>query len=135
MGFRRRWPGVSYGRGEDWHTVGEAGEPAFEAGWSNASATSYPKMSFRLREAGVVDIVGCVTTDGTDIRVFVLPDGYRPTNAAGIMPYVRHRSASKTGQLLVVNSSGYVIPTDGYTAGDIAYISGSFYLNSPSAIS
>lgn len=49
--FRRRWPGVSYGRGEDWHYVGEAGEPAFNSTWDNVSVDKY-NLAFRIRETG-----------------------------------------------------------------------------------
>lgn len=52
--FRRQWPGVSYGRGEDWHYVGEVGEPAFLNGWTNV--TGEPKTAFRIRAAGAVDV-------------------------------------------------------------------------------
>ncbi len=122
--------------GEDWHIVGSGGgEPAFGTGWSNASATYYPKMAFRLREPGIVDLVGCVTTDGTISDLFTLPEGYRPTASIGIMPCIRQRSAIKSGQLLTVNDTGGVLPTDSAAASDIVYISGSFFTDSPTAIS
>lgn len=74
--FRRRWPGLSYGRGEDWHYVGEAGEPAFENSWANLSG--WAATAFRARELGVVDVhVG--VTGGSGPAVFTLPAGYRPT--------------------------------------------------------
>lgn len=78
--FRRRWPGLSYGRGEDWHYVGATDEPAFQNSWANASGL--PKLAFRLREAGVVDIQGTVKS-GTAVTVFTLPEGYRPSSLAG----------------------------------------------------
>lgn len=75
--FRRRWPGVSYGRGEGWHYVGEAGEPAFENDWVNVSG--WPATAFRFREAGIVDVHFGVS-DGTSQTVFTLPEGYRPSD-------------------------------------------------------
>lgn len=83
MGFRRRWPGVSYGRGEDWHYVGDTGEPAFENDWVNASGLT--STAFRLREAGIVDLY-VAAQDGTSPTIFTLPEGYRPSNDTG--PYV-----------------------------------------------
>ncbi|MBX7161912.1 MAG: hypothetical protein K1X95_16615, partial [Acidimicrobiia bacterium] len=41
---------------DEWHYVGEAGEPAFLNSWSNWAGNQ--KLSFRLREAGIVDIAG-----------------------------------------------------------------------------
>ena len=78
--FRRRWPGLSYGRGEDWHYVGEAGEPAFATGWSNS--TGNPKLAFRIRESGVVDVAGVVDASSAGATVFTFPEGYRPDNTA-----------------------------------------------------
>lgn len=82
MGFRRRWPGLSYGRGEDWHYVGEAGEPAFGSGWANAAGDR--NLAFRIREAGVVDIQGYIENEDapsppTSAVILVLPEGYRPS--------------------------------------------------------
>lgn len=78
--FRRRWPGLSYGRGEDWHYVGATDEPAFQNSWANVSGL--PKLAFRLREAGVVDIQGAIS-GGSSTVVFTLPEGYRPSSLAG----------------------------------------------------
>lgn len=105
MGFRRRWPGVSYGRGEDWHYVGEAGEPAFENSWANVSTA--PKLAFRLREAGVVDIQGTIE-DGTSTTVFTLPEGYRPSavTAASISAFVT--GAGRVSCLVSIQTSGAV---------------------------
>ena len=117
--------------GEDWHYVGEAGEPAFSTGWSNASS-SYAAMAFRLRAGGVVDLVGYVATDGTGPSVFTLPAGYRPTTGtSGMMPYIRLSGGTRAGRLLVVNDNGFVLPTDGDSAGDSNYISGSFFIVPP----
>ena len=82
--FRRQWPGVSYGRGEAWHYVGDVGEPAFDSTLVNAG-TGYPKLAFRIREGGIVDIegvlAGSLTSGGS---IFVLPEAYRPTSVAYI---------------------------------------------------
>lgn len=117
--------------GEDWHYVGETGEPAFSSGWSNGSS-SYAAMAFRYREPGIVDLVGYVTTNGTGPSVFTLPEGYRPTTGtSGMMPYIRESGGTRSGRLLVVNDNGYVLPTDGDSSGQFSYISGSFFIVPP----
>lgn len=116
---------------EDWHYVGDTDEPAFATGWSNVSS-SFPALAFRLREAGVVDIVGAVTTNGTGSALFTLPVGYRPASSTmAIVPYIRQRSAVKSGQLLTITDAGIVTPTDGGVASDINYIGGSYFLIPP----
>ena len=80
--FRRRWPGLSYGRGEDWHYVGEAGEPAFENGWENVPGDT--NLAFRIRETGVVDLHGAVQSGTPGSTIFTLPEGYRPTADTGV---------------------------------------------------
>ena len=82
MSLRRRRPGLVYPVNEDWHYVGEAGEPAFGTSWSNAAADN--NLAFRIREAGVVDIQGYVEntaapTAPTSGSLFTLPAGYRPS--------------------------------------------------------
>lgn len=132
MGFRRRWPGVSYGRGEDWHYVGESGEPAFGTGWSNASS-SYPAMAFRLREAGIVDLVGSITTDATGTTdLFTLPSGYRPASGRlAFMSCIRDRSFAISAQLLIIRDTGVVNVLETESSGDILHIAGSFFLTPP----
>jgi len=101
--FRRKWPGVSYGRGEDWHYVGEAGEPAFQNSWGTDSG--FMALAFRIREAGVVDIHG-VVSGGTDFTIFTLPDGYRPSTDAA--PMFAVDSASSTPAVVSVLADGSV---------------------------
>lgn len=88
MGFRRRWPGVSYGRGEDWHYVGDTGEPAWTQvaavdSWENNQGNY--NLGFRKRESGIVDIQGiirAVADPPSGAYVFTLPEGYRPSATA-----------------------------------------------------
>lgn len=95
--FRRRWPGLSYGRGEDWHYVGQAGEPAFENSWAAATG-SY--LAFRIRESGVVDIQGHVDSGTKGTTIFTLPTGYRPSSGASV-----------SGVAGFVTSGSVVVPT------------------------
>jgi hypothetical protein len=81
MALRKRRPGLVYPTWEDWHYVGEVGEPAFGTSWANAAGNN--NLAFRIREAGVVDIQGYVQntaapTAPTSDSLFTLPAGYRP---------------------------------------------------------
>lgn len=105
MGFRRRWPGVSYGRGEDWHYVGESGEPAFENDWANVS--TLPKLAFRLRASGIVDIQGTIE-NGTSFTVFTLPEGYRPSTVTGASISAFVTGTGRVSCLVSIQTSGYV---------------------------
>lgn len=143
--FHRRWPGVSYGRGEGWHYVGEAGEPAFQGSWGNLGATR--KLAFRIREAGIVDIQGRVQTSspGSETAtIFQLPDGYKPSvaafyNSAG---HTDDSSDPLTPVVLDVTTGGAVsigFPTDINAPRGLVgsmstlYIVGQFFLNPASA--
>ena len=62
---------------EDWHTVGAAGEPAFQNGWT-AYGAPYGPPQFRKRPDGVVELRGLATAGAYATPVFTLPAGYRP---------------------------------------------------------
>ena len=128
--FRRRWPGVSYGRGEDWHYVGDAGEPAFENGWVNGGVTD---LAFRIREAGIVDIAGTVDgSSATLTTMFTVPEGYRPSaKTPGSVVYVNDGTAAR----LFVTTAGAVSiegPAGAFPWADTIDISGQWFLDSPS---
>jgi len=68
---------------EDWHVVGDPGEPAFKTGWSNFSEAGFNPIPLRFRkdELGDVVIEGFVKSpggEGVGRDIFVLPAGYRP---------------------------------------------------------
>lgn len=129
--FRRRWPGLSYGRGEDWHYVGEAGEPAFENGWT---AVGGGYFAFRIRESGVVDMQGAVENGTKGTTIFTLPSGYRPSSSAyvtGITAFVVTGSVVVPAALLIatdgkVTATGVVIDNP-----DWVRVSGQFFLSPP----
>lgn len=113
--FRRRWPGVSYGRGEDWHYVGEAGEPAFGGNWVNSGDTSDPATSFRIREAGLVDlnISAQNTVDAFLDSIFTLPESYRPSRLSYTQTAWGRAGVSTGGShagLLKIQTNGQVTP-------------------------
>lgn len=130
------WPGtpsegfatISDAEGEGWHYVGESGEPAFGTDWSNVGSP-WPALAFRMRQPGIVDLVGAVTAGASATNaLFTLPEGYRP-NEQAFMPHIRQRSGTKSGQLTVVNDSGNVEITDSDDSGDYNYIAGSFFID------
>lgn len=129
MAFRRRWPGLSYGRGEDWHYVGEAGEPAFTSDWENVGTQD---LAFRIRESGVVDVMGTVGPTGSWApTVFTLPVGYRPSGGT----YFTAHGDTISGAYVVSAIHGLVNP-DGTvqiaktTAATVArvFLQAQFYL-------
>jgi hypothetical protein len=69
---------------DTWHAIGDSGEPAFGAGWSNSAADmsgddpgTRPGVAFR-KIPGAVAVRGVVAGSyGTPI--FTLPAGYRPS--------------------------------------------------------
>ena len=129
MGFRRRWPGVSYGRGEDWHYVGEAGEPAFENSWANYSGLT--SAAFRIREAGIVDI-HFVIAGGSANGIFTLPEGYRPSAATFVGTGIGFTSSP-----VARSPFGIVVDTDGsvefgtYPTSDVYFFAGQMFLDPP----
>lgn len=118
--------------GESWHYVGSGGgEPAFENSWGNGSFNQ-PKMAFRLREAGVVDIVGVVEASAdmaADLEIFTLPAAYRPSvQTPGMV--VWQNGATRVGPLYIF-ADGTVVYGRTVTSGDELFISGQFFLIPP----
>jgi len=113
--------------GEDWHYVGEAGEPAFENGWANVGSSN--KLAFRIREAGIVDLQGFVT--GGTGRVFTLPADYTPnTGSLTFFAAQGFTSPNFIAIRITVDNNGYV--SYGGPAGvTTLYIAGQFFLDPP----
>jgi hypothetical protein len=94
-----------------WHEVGEAGEPAFLTGWTNAAGGA--PLRFLRDQMGFVFIGGTITsTTGVDADIFTLPDGYRPA-------YVT-RLATADGIVVELGTDGVVTVVSGLGAGDFA---------------
>ncbi len=87
MALRKRRPGLVYPVYDDWHYVGDTGEPDwYDPGsgdaWQNANVSEF-NMAFRIRETGILDIEGYIeaTSDpASSTYVFQLPVGYRPSS-------------------------------------------------------
>lgn len=117
--------------GEPWHYVGETGEPAFESDWANSADPDLPRMSFRLREAGIVDLVGYVYS-GTYLStaIFILPADYRPTSGTTAMVPIVVNGSPIRARWLLIYDNGRVEPV-GIAVDEYMIISGSFFLTSP----
>lgn len=68
------------GKAEDWHNVGDTGEPAFEDSWTNIGG-SYVPARFRLNGDGEVEIAMAVKDGDAGTTIFTLPTDYRPQYA------------------------------------------------------
>lgn len=118
--------------GEDWHYVGEAGEPAFENSWINFSG--YQKLSFRIREGGIVDLYGVTTAGTPGAAVFTLPAEYRPSSPQ-LLPSAGLVGAGPASATFIrIQTTGVVSATRwSGTEQDTLIFAGSFYLNAPAA--
>ena len=96
---------------EDWHFVGEAGEPAFEDSWVNYGSP-YENASYMKDSMGFVHVRGFVKsgTVGTSATIFTLPAGYRPSDRI----LMATQSNSALGRY-DIDSDGKVIPHTGNT--------------------
>ena len=74
------WWEMYLGGVEDWHYVGEPGEPAFENGWGNTqNVSTFPhrRCSFKKLPNGLVILRGEVGGGTIQENVFTLPPEYR----------------------------------------------------------
>ena len=118
--------------GEDWHYVGATDEPAFQNDWANIS--TLPKLAFRRREAGVVDVQGTVQATGagavSGAAIFTLPEGYRPS-VKSYIPIVAHTIApANEGCYLIVGADGVVTPNYTLTTPQL-FIYAQIFLTTP----
>lgn len=80
---------------EEWHTVGDPGEPEFGPGWSNFAEAGFDPIPLRFRkdELGDVVIEGFVAGSGAGQQVFKLPEGFRPKGGLLCFPQVSSSQA------------------------------------------
>lgn len=131
--------GSAYAQQEEWHHVGEAGEPAFNSTWSNVDSAVWPDVAFMLDGTGIVLVRGMARLnsaplDGSPI-VFTLPEGYRPIQKLSVRAAFRDVSFAGQpwgGAVLLVRADGQVRvhqPTfnDSFGDGDLLNLSGIFF--------
>ncbi len=96
---------------EDWHEVGDGGEPAYQNGWVEYNATEYGGASFYKDASGVVYLRGLVKSGTVNTTIFTLPTGYRPE--------MRLLCSVQSGS----NTTGYRL--DVMQTGEVKQLSGS----------
>jgi hypothetical protein len=114
MALRKRRPGLVYPVGEDWHYVGDTGEPAFNAAWTN-NQSDY-NLAFRLRETGVVDVQGIIAAVADppgSATIFTLPTGYRPSGNTSYMAGGVTTGTKYVSVEISVGTNGLVSVQDG----------------------
>lgn len=116
--------------GEDWHYVGEAGEPAFTGDWTGG-------LAFRIREAGIVDLVGDVEYPGgvtaAGSEIFVLPEGYRPSVTSTVYSVRVGTATDVVVGRLTITTAGSVLASTSPLTDDMtsAEFGGQFFLDPP----
>ena len=116
--------------GEDWHYVGATGEPAFAGAWTNA--VSDQPVAFRLREAGVVDLVGITEGGVAGSTIFTLPVGYRPSYNF-IAPGTGAVAAGTVPAFLSVSTTG-VVTVRGSVEPEYVYLAQFIFLDQPGPV-
>jgi hypothetical protein len=91
---------------DSWHTVGAAGEPAFQNNWANYNTIINGALQFRKDLFGKVQIRGVVSGGTLNTIVFRLPFGYWPPT--GTMATFMSYSTPTAYATYQVNSSGQV---------------------------
>ena len=98
---------------EAWHTVGAAGEPAFQNGWVGHAASGMYAPKFRKRPDGMVELDGMLRGGTINQPAFTLPVGYRPyaTTAGSLYIPISISGKSDVG-FLTISDAGLVMVTN-----------------------
>lgn len=104
-----------------WHTVGAAGEPAFQNGWSAAPYSESP-TSFRKYPDGRVRLRGGVIGGSQGLTPFTLPVGYRPP--AYMRPVVATNNPAMSQLELLADGTMYVGTAGVSGAGGYYFLDG-----------
>jgi len=89
---------------DNWHTVGAAGEPAFQNSWSSVGG-AYGPVAFRKDPFGHVSLKGVAQSGTNNTVIFTLPAGYRPAVATTV-PVIGDSAAA--GNQITINPDGTV---------------------------
>lgn len=103
---------------EPWHTIGAAGEPGYQNGWTTLTGNNVPAAFFKDPN-GLVHIRGLITS-GTAAAAFTLPAGYRPYRDG----YRNVVSTNSGADRADVNTDGTVIPQTSKAGGGWFDLSG-----------
>lgn len=97
---------------EDWHVVGDPGEPAYENSWqAYDSGTTWGGAEFMKDSLGFVHIRGLVKrSTGSNATIFTLPAGYRPNRHVLFAGYgtagVNRVDVNDTGEVFIQANAG-----------------------------
>lgn len=105
---------------EAWHEIGQAGQPAFQNGWTNYSPSGNSAGYYKDR-LGYVHLKGMVKDGTMSQTAFTLPVGYRPAKGmllptasahvyGEILLYADGRVDPETGWNLLMSLDGIVFP-------------------------
>lgn len=124
---------------EDWHLVGEPGEPAFNSTWDNLGGGTFPDVAFMQDGTGIVLVRGMAQLNsdpasGSPI-VFTLPAGYRPVQKLSIRAaFFAHAFTPPVwrGAVMLYRADGQVRVhsttfNNDFTSGDWLNLSGTFF--------
>lgn len=115
---------------DDWHYVGDPGEPIFENGWSNLGSGWGPAR-FRKDAAGTVWVEGTVARGTAGTTIFTLPPAYRmsgPVLSEGVhFPVAAGNSASAAIPCIYVMGDGGVYPHASITNAWVSLSGVQFY--------
>lgn len=94
---------------DDWHYIGDPGEPAFENGWLDYGQ-AWGRSRFRKSSDGLVTMEGLVRGGTPGVAIFHLPVGYRPTipNDHGLHFPGANSDFPNKGALLYIENDGSV---------------------------
>lgn len=116
----------SGGWAETWHQVGDVGEPAFAAGWSNLGAP-FGNAKFMRTATGKIALSGVVqhpAAVAAPSTIFTLPAGYRPNRSVPrSVTAIGSDGAVQAQEVLVINSAGNVNLTSWTGTGIVTPIS------------
>jgi hypothetical protein len=100
------YPNPNLADNEPFRIVGTAGQPSFQNGWSNFSA-SFSKAGFFKDHQEVVHLKGSIDGGVGGTIAFTLPQGYRPSENL----FLPMAGGGPQAANLIVNSNGTVEPT------------------------
>jgi len=103
-----------------WHSVGAAGEPAFQNGFSNHGAAGYSTAGFRKYPDGRVRLRGLIKGGSGGAAIFTLPVGYRPPATVELAGR-RYDGTSTGAATFIVSWDGTVLAETGtFTATQLS---------------
>lgn len=102
--------------GGTWHSIGEAGEIAFQNSWVNLGG-AYEVARWNISKAGIVRLQGAVKNGTVNAAIFTLPVGCRPSGSvrfavvlSNVFGYVDVTSA---GEVILRAGSNAAVFLDG----------------------